>query len=115
MGVLRSPAQYANKTIYIHDFYTSQQEILSIIESEVSKDGSKFETTSVDMEELGKKSVEALQRGDVNIQNLLDAIKSSVWGKEGAADWDENDDSQALGLEKKDLRAEVKRKIELGQ
>jgi len=115
VGVLRAPAQYANKTVYIHDFYTTQRELLSIVESEVNKDGSKFETTSIDTEELGKNSVEALKRGERNMQNIFGAIRSAVWGKEASADWDENDDSQALGLEKKDLRAEIKKKIELGQ
>lgn len=115
VGILCSPAQYANKTVYIHDFYTTQQEILSIVESEVNPDGSKFETTSINLEEVGKKCIEGLDRGEYNMQNLFGVIKLSVWGPEGAADWDENDDSQALGLEKKDMRAEIKRKIKLGQ
>lgn len=114
VGILRSPAQYANKTVHIHDFYTTQREILSIVESEVNQDGSKFETTSVDTEELGKKSAEALDRGEYNMPNIYGTIKSAVWGKEGAADWDENDDSQALGLGGKDLRAEIRRKVQTG-
>lgn len=112
--ILRSPAQYANKTVYIHDFHTTQREFLSIVESEINRDGSKFETTSLDMLELGKKSAEALERGERSMPNIFDAIKSAVWGKEGAADWDENDDSLALGLERKDLRTEIKRRIQSG-
>lgn len=115
VGILRSPAQYANKTVFIHDFYTTQREILSIIESEVNPDGSKFETTSMNLEEIGKKSLEGLERGEFNMQNIFGVLRLSVWGPEGAADWDENDDSQALGLERKDLHAEIKKKIELGK
>lgn len=114
IGILRSPAPYTNKTVYIHDFYTSQREMLAIIESEVNPDGSKFETTSIDTLELGKESLEAWQRDNQDVQNFLGVIKSAVWGPNGAADWDENDDSQALGLEKKDLRTELKRKMEMG-
>lgn len=88
--------------------------MLSIYESGVNPGGSKFETTSINLGEVGKKSLEALDMGDRSMQNIFAVIKLSVWGPEGAADWDENDDSQTLGLERKDLRAEIKRKIELG-
>lgn len=88
--------------------------MLSIVESEVNPDGSKFERISVDVEELGKKSLEGLKKGEYNMQNIFGILTASVWGSEGAADWDENGDSQALGLEKKDLRAEIKKKMEAG-
>ena len=112
VGILRSPAQYANKMAFIHDFYTSQREILSIIENEVN---AKFEVTSIDVEELGKKSLEGLAKGEYNMENITGAIKCAVWGPEHCSDWDENDDSEALGLRKKDLRAELKLKMQAGE
>ncbi|KIM22189.1 hypothetical protein M408DRAFT_333025 [Serendipita vermifera MAFF 305830] len=114
VGILRSPAQYANKTVSIHDFHINQQELLSIIESEVNPDGAKFETVTVDIEELGKKSVEGLERGEFTMQNIFGAMNCAVYGEERAADWDEDDDSVALGLEKKDLRAEIRKRLQLG-
>jgi hypothetical protein len=111
VNILRSPDEYANKTVYIHDFYTTQCAILDIVESEI---GTKLETTSMNVEEVGKQSIEALARGERNHQNIFGAIRWSVWGKEASADWDENDDSERLGLEKKDLRAEIKKKIAMG-
>jgi len=115
VGILRAPAQFSNKTVFVHDFYTTQREILSIIEEETNPDGTKFSTTSLDLEAMGKRSLEALGRGEYIPQNIFGAIAAAVWGKEGAADWDENDDSVATGLVKKDLRVEIKKKLEAGR
>jgi len=111
VSVLRSPEEYANKTVYIHDFYTTQRAILDIVESEI---GTKLETTSMNLGEVGKRSLEALARGERNPQNIFGGTRWAVWGKEGSGYWDENDDSKRLGLEKKDLRAEIKKKMEMG-
>jgi len=111
VSILRSPAEFANKVLYIHDFRTTQREVLEIVESEV---GGTFEMTSLNTEEMGKKALEGLARGERNRQNIAAGIRSGVWGQEGAADWDEDDDSERLGLEKKDLREEIKRKIAAG-
>jgi hypothetical protein len=81
------------------------------VESEV---GTKFETTSINLGEVGRKSLEALARGERNPENIFGGIRWAVWGKEASTDWDENDDSERLGLEKKDLRAEIKKKIAIG-
>lgn len=111
VGVLRSPDESANKTVYIHDFYTTQRAILDIVESEI---GTKLETTSMNLEEVGKESLKALARGERNPQNVFGGLRWAVWGKEASADWDENDDSERLGLEKKDLREEIKKKMAMG-
>jgi len=111
VSVLRSPEEYGNKTLYIHDFNITQREMLDIVESEI---GTKFETTSMNLEEVGRKSLEALARGERNPQNIFGGTRWAVWGKEGSGYWDENDDSKRLGLEKKDLRAEIKKKIAMG-
>jgi hypothetical protein len=111
VSVLRSPDEYANQTVYIHDFNTTQRAMIDIVESEI---GTKLESTSMNLEEVGRKSLEGLARGERNPQNIFGVIRWSVWGKEASADWDENDDSERLGLEKKDLRAEIKKKIAMG-
>lgn len=111
VGVLRSPAQYSNKVVHIHDFYTTQREMLSIVEEET---GVKFTTTTINLAEIGTQSIEALKRGERTPQTVFGTLRYAVWGKEGAADWDEKDDSEALGLTRKDLRAELKKKMEQG-
>jgi hypothetical protein len=105
-GVLSSPSEYLNKEVFVHDFYTTQAELLSIVESEV---GEKFETNSVDMTAMGEKSLAALKGGDYSPPTFYGLVKSAAWGKEGAGNWDPNDSSAALGLGDLDLKEEVKK------
>jgi hypothetical protein len=111
-GVVRSPSQFANRDAYIHDFRTNQREILAVAEAEISPGGIKFEEATVDVDGVGK-SQEALKRGESSPQTVFGTIRYAVWC-EGATGWDENDDSEALGLKKKDLHVEIKKKIEEG-
>ncbi|CAG8614856.1 4159_t:CDS:10, partial [Acaulospora colombiana] len=105
-GVLSSPSEYLNKDVYIHDFYTTQAEILNIVQSEV---GETFETQSVDMTAMGEQSIAGLKKGDYSPPTFYGLVKSAAWGKEGAADWDPKDSSAALGLGQLDLKEEVKK------
>ena len=109
VGVLRSPAQYANKEVYIHDWHTTQLEILSIVEAEL---GAPLERTRLDLATVGEQNLAGLRRGERTLQNIYGALRYAVWGEEGAADWDETaDSSAALGLPRKDLKAEIKKKL----
>lgn len=110
-NVLRSPAQFSNKTLYIHDFYTTQREMIFIIEAIV---GESFSKTTLDLAGVGKQSMEGLKRGERTPQNISGTLRYAVWGEEGSSDWDNDDDSDALGLPKKDLRDELKKKMEQG-
>ncbi|PVF92532.1 NAD(P)-binding protein [Serendipita vermifera] len=105
-GVLSSPAEYLNKDVFIHDFYTSQAELLNVVQAEV---GETFETQSVDMTAMGEKSIAGLKAGDYSPPTFYGLVKSAAWGKEGAADWDPKDSSAALGLGQLDLKEEVKK------
>ena len=108
-GVLRSPAQYVNKEVYIHDWYTTQLEVLSIVEAEL---GVPLERTRLDLAKVGDQSLAGLRREERTLENIYGALRYAVWGEEGAADWDEKDDSSvALGLPRKDLKAQIKKKM----
>lgn len=48
-----------------------------------------------------------LAKGESLWENAFGAIKASIFGSEGAADWEEDDDSAALGLPKVELKGEV--------
>ncbi|KIM21229.1 hypothetical protein M408DRAFT_12684 [Serendipita vermifera MAFF 305830] len=109
VGVLRSPTQFVNQVLYIHDTYTSQWEMLDIVEEATG--GIPFEITKIDTEEFGKVCVEGLGRGEWTFANMIGAIQASILGEEGAADWDENDDSAAIGLPKVDLRGELLKQL----
>ena len=109
VGILRSPAQYANKEVYIHDWYTTQLEVLSIVEAEL---GVPLERTRLDLAKVGDQSLAGLRREERTLENIYGALRYAVWGEEGAADWDEKDDSSvALGLPRKDLKAQIKKKM----
>ncbi|KIM25351.1 hypothetical protein M408DRAFT_26336 [Serendipita vermifera MAFF 305830] len=109
IGVLRSPTQFANRVLYIHDTYTSQREMLDIVEEATG--GAPFEITRVGTEEFGRACVEGLGRGEWTFANMIGAIQASIFGAEGAADWDENDDSVAVGLTRVDLRGELLKQL----
>ncbi|KAG8777456.1 hypothetical protein FRC15_011330 [Serendipita sp. 397] len=106
VSILANPTKFVNTVVHIHDFFVTQQDILAVVERVTE---SKFTVTNVDMEVLGKTSLEALMRGEFTFPNLAGVIKASIWGKESAARWDENDDSAAVGLGDANLEEEIKK------
>ncbi|KAJ7577817.1 hypothetical protein C8J56DRAFT_836047 [Mycena floridula] len=104
VAILSNPAVAVNRPALIHDFFVSQRDILEIAEEEL---GSKFEIIDVDSEELYRTSREKLAAGD--FIGAAGVIQASVWGtkKPSSSTWDPEDDTKALGLSQKDLRAEV--------
>lgn len=106
--ILREPSKFANKTLHIHDFFITQRDLLAVAESVT---GDKFEVTEVSAEEIGKKALEAIKRGEFNQQNSLGVLKMSIFGEDISARWDENDDSVSLGLGGAKLAEEVGRLV----
>ncbi|KAG8839136.1 hypothetical protein FRC18_000523 [Serendipita sp. 400] len=82
VSILANPTNFVNTVVHIHDFFVTQQDILAVVERVTE---SKFTVTNVDMEVLGKTSLEALMRGEFTFPNLAGVIKASIWGKESAA------------------------------
>jgi len=99
VGVLSNPAATENKYLRVHDFFVTQREINDILGWEV--------VGNIDGDVLEADSLAGLAKGDYSLANIYGAIKAFVWGKNSNARWGEEDDSQALGLKKKDLREEV--------
>ncbi|KAJ7577820.1 hypothetical protein C8J56DRAFT_1007091 [Mycena floridula] len=102
--ILTNPDIVFNRSVFIHDFFVSQREILEIAEEEL---GTKFEIVEVDSEVLYRDSLAALEGGDASA--ALGIIQASVWGakRPSSGAWDIEDDSEVLGLIRKDLRTEV--------
>lgn len=112
LRVVTEPAPFANKTLHVHDFFVSQQEILSVVEKVV---GGSLSIVERNAEEEGGKALAALQRGEFTGENILMVIRGGVLGKVSSAGWDENDDSKELGLGNKSLEAEIRRLVKAGE
>lgn len=106
-AVLLEPSAFKNKAVRIHDFFVTQNEILSVLEEET---GSKYEVEEVDADELLRQGFEAIERGEFNEASVYKVVKGSLYGTgESPARWGEEDESTLLGLPKKDLREEVRK------
>jgi hypothetical protein len=105
-SVLSTPEKFKNKHLRISDFYVSQNEILAILEAET---GSKFTLQQVDIEKLKADSYAALGRGEFNHVNILGVIQGAVFGQKSSARWGRVDDSESLGIPKKDLTEDIKK------
>jgi hypothetical protein len=106
VSIISDPITFKNRPLRIHDFFVSQNEILSILEEET---GTKFEVEEVDLDGLVKKAAERLAQGEVTEENIYTVIKGHVLGESSSAQWGEDDDSVLAGLTKKDLRTEIKK------
>jgi hypothetical protein len=106
VSVLSSPDSTKNKHVRVHDFNVSQKEILAILEEETS---SKYTVEDVAVDTLAQEAAAKLKAGEVTEANIYAIVKSTIFGSASSAAWGEEDDSQALGLPKKDLREEIKK------
>ncbi|KAJ7593806.1 hypothetical protein C8J56DRAFT_925243 [Mycena floridula] len=107
IAILSNPDKFRNKEVRIHDFFVSQVDIVKIAEEEL---GSKFEVVQVDSVELVEAGKAGLAAG--NRMGIASLLRALTWGKNGrVAVWDVDDDSEALGLRRKDLREEIVRVI----
>ncbi|KAG8841780.1 hypothetical protein FRB91_004686 [Serendipita sp. 411] len=105
VGVLSSPTQFANRDVRVHDFYVSQQEIKAVLE-EVT--GDSFAVEDIDVAKQEETTSAALARGEFTLENIYGLIKAYVFGANSSASWGENDDTEAVGLPKKDLKTVIK-------
>jgi hypothetical protein len=106
VSILADPLPYSNQIVHIHDFFITQGELLSAIESVT---GSKFEVEKVDVNEMGMAAVEKIKKGEFNLENILWVVRQGVWSSPGSSSWDEADDSATLGLGSKDLEEELRK------
>ncbi|KAG8807198.1 hypothetical protein FRB91_011711 [Serendipita sp. 411] len=102
-GTERCP--FKNRSIRAHDFYLCQKEIRTTLESEI---GQKLDLDDVDVLELKKKSGEGLARGDFTDKTIYRLTKSYVLGPNASGAWGENDDSEAVGLPKREFKTVIK-------
>jgi len=106
VGVLSSPETTKNKYLRVHDFHVSQLDILSILEEETN---TKWAVEDLDIDALAEEATAKLFAGEVNDYTVYTIVKAVAFGKSSASAWDPEDDSRAVGLQKKDLREEIKK------
>jgi nucleoside-diphosphate-sugar epimerase len=104
-AVLKHPAETQNKSIYIHSFAVSQNEILAALEKHTGKTWTKTHTTT----QKGLATAdEAFKRGDFEVA-IPSAIQSITFGVEFSETFDKKKDyfNDLLGLPVEDLDASV--------
>jgi hypothetical protein len=106
VSVLSTPEKFKNKHLRVSDFQVSQNEILAILEAET---GSKFTIQEADAEKLKADGYAGLGRGEFNHTNILGVIRGAIFGQKSSVRWGRDDDSESLGIPKKDLTEEIKK------
>ena len=84
----------------------SQNEILAIPEVET---GSKFAITEEDINKAKEEADRGLAAGEWNRKNIYTVVKGATVGSNSSANWGEADDTESLGVPKKDLKTEIKK------
>jgi hypothetical protein len=106
VSALSTPEKFKNKHLRISDFQVSQNEILAILEAET---GSKFTVQNVDADKLKQESYAGLGRGEITQANYMGALQGSIFGQQSSAKWGRGDDTESLGIPKKDLAEEIRK------
>jgi hypothetical protein len=84
----------------------SQNEILAILEAET---GSKSTIQKVDAEKLREDSYAGLGRGEFTHANIFGVVMASIFGQKNSARWGRGDDTESVGIPKKDLTKEIRK------
>jgi hypothetical protein len=106
VSVFSTPEKFKNQYLRISDFYVSQNEILAILEAET---GSKFTVQKVDAEKVREDGYAALGRGESSQAIFYGVVLAAVFGQKSAARWGRDDDTESLGIPKKNLTEEIKK------
>lgn len=104
VGILRNPEATKNKSLRIHDYFISNKEVLQLVEELT---GVQFETYSISTDDMMAQS-KAMPRTDQAVGVLALAIS---FGKARVLEWEVPDDSELVGLKKKDLKEETKKAL----
>jgi hypothetical protein len=106
VNIIRDPSKFTNKVLHIHDFSVTQRDILATAELVT---GEEFEVNVIEIDKVGKASLDAMERGEKSREIVMAAMLMAVWGKDSSTRWGVNDDSLDLNLGKVDLMDEVMR------
>lgn len=116
IGVLKHPAETANKFVYVSSLATSQTEVLTALEKATS---SKWDVTRVSTKEQLETAREQVSQG--NFAGSFTIVKATVLGNlpglQQHFEVDEKDrlQTEALGVPKADLQKTVERLLAEGQ
>jgi hypothetical protein len=100
VGILNNPVATENKLIRIHDFFIDNLEVVKTVEELT---GVKYETYHVSTDD---RIALAKSMPPTNTAVGIHAL-ALFWGKARAAEWELPDDSELVGLKKKDLKEET--------
>ena len=104
VGILKNPEATKNKSLRIHDFFMSNKDVLKTVEGLI---GTTFETYSISTDDM---IVKAKSMPPTDEAVGIHALAIS-FGKARAVEWDLNDDSELVGLKKKDLKEETEKAL----
>lgn len=113
VGILSSPDTTRNRYLRVHDFHVNQLDILFILEEETR---TKWTIVDIDIDVLAREAITRIQAGEITEDNIYTIFKAATFGKSSApAAWGSEDDSRALGLQRKDLREEIRRFLQIAE
>ena len=105
VNIFSSPAQFLNRDVRIHDFYINQWDLKAAVEGET---GETYDVEYADMEKMRDESLANMAQGKVSMEDMMGLIIYVIFTKRTCA-WGTDDDSELVGLPKKDLREEVRK------
>jgi len=100
IGIMNNPVATRNKLIRIHDFFIDNLEVVKTVEELTDVKYETYETSTEDQIALAKSMPPSDMRAGIHVLGLF-------WGKARVAEWELPDDSELVGLKKKDLREET--------
>ena len=100
VGILNNPVASENKLIRIHDFFIDNLEVVKTVEELTGVKYEKYHVSTDDQVALAK----SMPPSDAAVGIHALAL---FWGKARAAEWELPDDSELVGLKKKDLKEET--------
>jgi hypothetical protein len=107
-SILLHPEETANKSLRIHDFFTSQRDLLSVLESFLGP----FEVSHISIAEEEKRLIPRIEAGEENDEVFADRLLTHLFSSESPAAWNPEDDSKLLELPQRELKEEVRKVVD---
>lgn len=107
-SILLHPEETANKALRIHDFFISQRDLLTVLESFLGP----FKVSHVSVAEEEKRLIPLLEAGSQDMGVFAARLLTHLLGPDNSASWGLDDDSELLGLPPKELKEEVRKVVD---
>ena len=107
-SILLHPEETANKALRIHDFFISQRELLTVLESFLGP----FEISHISVAEEEKRLIPRIEAGEEDMGVFGARLLTHLFGPDNSASWELEDDSKLLGLPHRELKEEVRKVVD---